>query len=325
VDFMAGSCYGISEAACESARFQNAGPGTMPMDPQRQCFVKCIHSLRVSTHFGRKPLHICFYLHSRHRPTGTTMDYTLKAEGDFKFIEEGEGKPLVLLHGLFGALSNFRDVVEHFSKTHKVVIPMLPLYSMPVLTTGVKSIAHFLHEFIQYKRFEKVNLLGNSLGGHVALIYAREHPTNVKSLILTASSGLYENAFGSSFPRREDKEFIRQKVAVTFFDPKHATDELVDECFEVVNDRNRVLRILALAKSAIRHNMAKDLPAMSMPSCLIWGKNDTITPPDVAEEFHALLPNSTLYWIDKCGHAPMMEHPQEFNTLLGNWMKEHHL
>lgn len=250
------------------------------------------------------------------------MDYQLKEENGFKFIEEGEGQPLILLHGLFGALSNFREVISHFSPRYKVIIPMLPLYSMPVLSTGVKSLAHFLRDFIQYKKFDKVNLLGNSLGGHVALVFTKEHPEKVGALILTASSGLYENAFGSSFPRREDKEFIRKKVAVTFFDPKHATDELVDECFEIVNDRNRVLRILALAKSAIRHNMAKDLANMRMPACLIWGKNDTITPPEVAEEFHQLLPNSTLYWIDECGHAPMMEHPETFNHLLDAWLKE---
>ena len=253
------------------------------------------------------------------------MDYEIKEEGQFRYIEHGEGKPLILLHGLFGALSNFRDVVDFFSTRYKVVIPMLPLYSMPLLTTGVKSIAGFLHEFVEYKKWNKVNLLGNSLGGHVALIYTREHQDRVESLILTASSGLYENAFGSSFPRREDKEFIRQKVAVTFYDPKHATDELVNECFEVVNDRNRVLRILALAKSAIRHNMAKDIPAMNIPTCLIWGKNDTITPPDVAEEFHQLFPQSNLYWIDQCGHAPMMEHPSEFNGILDKWMREHNI
>lgn len=253
------------------------------------------------------------------------MDYEIKEEGQFRYIEHGEGKPLILLHGLFGALSNFRDVVDFFSTRYKVVIPMLPLYSMPLLTTGVKSIAGFLHEFVEYKKWSKVNLLGNSLGGHVALIYTREHQDRVESLILTASSGLYENAFGSSFPRREDKEFIRQKVAVTFYDPKHATDELVNECFEVVNDRNRVLRILALAKSAIRHNMAKDIPSMNIPTCLIWGKNDTITPPDVAEEFHQLFPQSNLFWIDQCGHAPMMEHPSEFNGILDKWMREHNI
>ncbi|MFT4779913.1 MAG: pimeloyl-ACP methyl ester carboxylesterase [Flavobacteriales bacterium] len=250
------------------------------------------------------------------------MTEEVKEEGKFRYIEKGEGKTLILLHGLFGALSNFKDVIDHFSPNYRVVIPMLPLYDLPVLDTNAKRLAKFLHEFIEHKGFEEVYLLGNSLGGHIALIYTRNHPEHVKALILTASSGLYENAFGSSFPRREDKEFIRNKIGLTFYDPKHATDELVDECFEVVNDRGRVLRILAIAKSAIRHNMAKDLPNMTMPSCLIWGKNDTITPPEVANEFQTGLPDASLYWIDKCGHAPMMEHPEEFNSILTNWLNE---
>ncbi|NNE56055.1 MAG: alpha/beta hydrolase [Flavobacteriales bacterium] len=253
------------------------------------------------------------------------MEELIKQEGKFRYIEEGEGSPLILLHGLFGALSNFREVLDHFSKDYKVVIPMLPLYEMPLLETGAKSLAKYLKKFIAVKQFEKVNLLGNSLGGHVALIFTRDNPDIVNSLILTASSGLYENAFGSSFPRREDKEFIRNKVALTFYDPDHATDELVDECYAIVNDRNRVLRILAIAKSAIRHNMANDLPNMTMPACLIWGRNDTITPPEVAEEFHEKLPDSDLYWIDKCGHAPMMEHPQEFNRILSEWLEKRNI
>lgn len=253
------------------------------------------------------------------------MTENFREEGGFRYLQKGEGQPLILLHGLFGALSNFKEVVDHFSQRYQVVIPMLPLYDLPVLETSAKSIAKFLDKFIRFKRYDGVYLLGNSLGGHVALIYTRKHPEQVKALILTASSGLYENAFGSSFPRREDKEFIRNKVALTFYDPKHASDELVDECFEIVNDRNRVIRILAIAKSAIRHNMAKDLPNMQMPACLIWGKNDTITPPEVAEEFNEKLPDANLYWIDKCGHAPMMEHPEEFNTILDAWFKERNL
>lgn len=260
---------------------------------------------------------ICLFL-----PQLKPMKENLRHEGKYSYIEQGEGPVLILLHGLFGALSNFTEVVEHFSPRYKVVIPMLPLYDLPIIDTSAKRLAKFLDGFIKYKGFEEVYLLGNSLGGHVALIYTRDHADTVKALILTASSGLYENAFGSSFPRREDKEFIRNKVALTFYDPKHATDELVNECFEIVNDRNRVIRILAIAKSAIRHNMAKDLPNMRMPVCLIWGRNDTITPPEVAEEFRAKLPDSELFWIDQCGHAPMMEHPQTFNQLLEDWLKK---
>ncbi|HCY45115.1 MAG TPA: alpha/beta hydrolase [Flavobacteriales bacterium] len=253
------------------------------------------------------------------------MDYELKEDGKFKYLEEGSGPNLVLLHGLFGALSNYEHVIEHFNDRYTVIIPMLPLYELPIINTNVKNLAKFLKEFLLFKGIDKVNLLGNSLGGHIALVFTEANPEKVSSLILTASSGLYENAFGNSFPRREDKEFIRKKVAVTFYDPKHANDELVDECFAMVNDRNKVIRVLAIAKSAIRHNMGKDIQHMKMPVCLIWGKDDTITPPEVAEEFHEKMENSSLYWIDKCGHAPMMERPKEFNEHLDGWMKENEI
>lgn len=248
------------------------------------------------------------------------MDRSLKEEGEFRYLEAGEGEPLLLLHGLFGALSNFEHLFAHFTPRYRVMVPMLPLYTLPMLSTNVDQLARFLERFIAHKGFTRVNLIGNSLGGHVALVYSSRHPERVRTLVLTGSSGLYENAFGGGFPRREDKEFIRKKVAVTFFDPKHATDELVDECFETVNDKAKLIRILSLAKSAIRHNMAKELPGLKMPVLLIWGRQDTITPPHVAEEFHTLIPHSELHWIDECGHAAMMERPEKFNSILEDWL-----
>lgn len=247
------------------------------------------------------------------------MNIELKREGEFEYVEEGQGPVLMLLHGLFGALSNFKDVIDHFGKTHTVVIPLMPIYTLPIINTNVKNLAKYIENFIDYKGYPKVTLLGNSLGGHVGLIYTSSHPDKVEHLILTGSSGLYENAFGSSYPRKNDINYIRQRVEQTFYDPKVANDELVAEVFDLVNDRGKALRSISLAKSAIRHNMAGELPHMHLPVCLIWGRNDTITPPEVAEEFHQSLPNSELYWIDKCGHAPMMEHPEEFNKILDNW------
>ena len=247
------------------------------------------------------------------------MESTVLESGKYKYLDEGTGEPLVILHGLFGALSNFESVREYFSKRFRVLTPMLPIYDLPLRKTSAKEIAKHIKDFVDELNLEKVHLLGNSLGGHVALIFTKNHLDRVASMTLTASSGLYENAFGNSFPRREDKDYIRNKVSVTFFDPKHATDELVEECFEAVNDRNKILRILSIAKSAIRHNMESDLPDMSIPSCIIWGKNDIVTPPDVGELFHEKLPDSDLFWIDECGHAPMMEHPEEFNKILASW------
>lgn len=248
------------------------------------------------------------------------MEFVIKEENGFKYIDEGEGEVLILLHGLMGALSNWNDVVEEFKKDYRVIIPLLPLYDLPLLTTGVKTLAKFVHKFVKYKKFQNVTLLGNSLGGHVALIYTLNHPEEIKALVLTGSSGLYENAFGGSFPRRESYDFIKEKVELTFYDPATATKELVDEVYQLVNDRGKVIRILAMAKSAIRHNMSKDISKITVPVCLIWGKDDKITPPDVANEFHSLLPNSELNWVDHCGHAPMMEQPAEFNAYLRKFL-----
>jgi 2-hydroxy-6-oxonona-2,4-dienedioate hydrolase len=247
------------------------------------------------------------------------MDAEIIELGEFRYVEEGVGEPLVILHGLFGALSNFSEARKHFSKKFRVLTPMLPIYELPLRKTSAKSIAEFIKGFVDALNLDKVHLVGNSLGGHVGLIFTKNHLDRVASLTLTASSGLYENAFGNSFPRREDKEYIRNKIAITFFDPSWATDELVEECFEAVNDRNKILRILSIAKSAIRHNMEEDLPNMNVPVCLIWGKNDIVTPPDVAETFLRGFPDADLFWIDECGHAPMMEHPVEFNRILDEW------
>jgi pimeloyl-ACP methyl ester carboxylesterase len=248
------------------------------------------------------------------------MKYEVIEDNGFKYIEAGEGETLVLLHGLMGELSNWERTIDYFKENYRVLVPILPIYELPILTLGVKSLSKHLHRFLKHKGLEQTVLVGNSLGGHVGLVFTAAHQEHVKALVLTGSSGLYENAFGGSFPRRESYDYIREKVEFTFYDPATATKELVDEVFKTVNDRSRVIRILALAKSAIRHNMAKELSKITIPVSLIWGRQDKVTPPDVAEEFYELLPNSELNWVDKCGHAPMMEQPDVFNEFLNTFL-----
>ena len=251
------------------------------------------------------------------------LEKEIITESNFRYIESGEGQPVVILHGLMGGLSNFAGVLNYFpDKGFKIVVPELPVYDLPLSDTTVKSLANFLNEFLIFKELNEVILLGNSLGGHIALLFSKFHPKKVKGLIITGSSGLYENAMGDGYPKRGDYDYIKTKSEEVFYDSKVATKEIVDEVFETVNDRNKLVKTLAIAKSAIRHNMAKDLPKMKTPTAIIWGAQDTVTPPNVAEEFHLLLPNSNLYWIDKCGHAPMMEHPHEFNRIMHSWIEK---
>ncbi|MEX6690740.1 alpha/beta hydrolase [Danxiaibacter flavus] len=250
------------------------------------------------------------------------MNYEIKQQDKFRYIEEGEGEPLVLLHGLFGALSNFKDLVDHFRHQYKVVVPMLPLFDLDIFHTTVGGLEKYVQKFIEMRDYRDINLLGNSLGGHVALVHILKHPERIKSLILTGSSGLFENGMGDSYPKRGDYEYIRKKVEVTFHDPAMATKDLVDEVFEITNNRLKVIKIISLAKSAIRNNLGEELSQIKQPTLLIWGNNDTVTPPFVAKEFNKLIPHSELYFIDNCGHAPMMEVPGEFNHILDQFLRK---
>jgi len=250
------------------------------------------------------------------------MQYEIKQEEKFRFIEEGQGEPLLLLHGLFGSLSNYDGQIEYFRKNYKVIVPLLPLLELDLLHTSVGGLEKYLHKFVELKDYKNINLLGNSLGGHVALMYILKHPERIRSLTLTGSSGLFENGMGDTYPKRGDYEYIRKKTELTFYDPKMASKELVDELYEMVNVRIKAIKIIALAKSAIRNNLGDEVSQILQPTLLIWGNNDTITPPFVGKEFHRLIPNSELYFIDKCGHAPMMETPEEFNAILLKFLRK---
>lgn len=263
---------------------------------------------------------ICIFAHAE---SVKSMIFKTKKEKKFAFIEAGEGDPIILLHGLMGGLSNFQETVSYFAdRGYKVFVPVLPIYDLPVLNTNLTTIAKHVAKFIEEKVGSAAVVVGNSMGGHVGLILTLARPELVSRLVLTGSSGLYERTFGDSFPRKSDKEYIRKKTEEVFYDPVVATDALVEEVFAVVNDRMKGIKTVMLARSAIKHNMLNDLPKITTPVCLIWGRQDSVTPPEVAIDMHKSLPNSDLYWIEHCGHAAMMEKPQEFNDILYSWLQE---
>ena len=248
----------------------------------------------------------------------------VKEEGKFKWLEEGKGEqPIILLHGLMGGVENFGEMVDFISEEYKVYGLDLKLFEgRTILKVSVKALSDYLYEFMSLLGLESAVLIGNSMGGHIGLIFTKDHPEKVDALILTGSSGLFEESMGSSFPRRKNKDYIREKTEEVFYDPKVATDELVDRVFEIANNRISILKLIGYAKSAIRHNMANDIPKITKPTCLIWGAEDKVTPPHVAEEFHKLLPNSELNWVPLCGHAAMWEHPEAFSKIVLRFLKD---
>lgn len=236
------------------------------------------------------------------------------------YLVFGKGEPIVLLYGLMGSVRNFRYLIDFLQKDYKVIVPIFPFYTAGI-NVSIHTLTDFVHSVVTELHLSKIHLVGNSMGGHIALLYTLSHPDLVASLVLSGSSGLYENSIGDTFPRRKDYAYIHEKTAATFYDPAVADKELVDEIYALVNSR-KVLQILALAKSTIRNNLQHELRRIQVPVCLIWGKQDIVTPPQVAEQFLAGLPNAILHWIDQCGHVPMLERPDVFNELLSQFLQE---
>lgn len=251
------------------------------------------------------------------------MDYKIRNVKGFRYIDEGEGEVLLLLHGLFGALSNFKAIIDEFSTRYRVVVPILPLFELEVVNSTIDGLMEYVESFIEYKELHKLNLLGNSLGGHISLLYTLKNQGKVNSLILTGSSGLFENSIGDSYPKKGDYEFVKAKTEYTFYHPETATKELIDEVYEIVNNREKAIRVLYIARSAIRHNVRDSLHTIVLPVKLIWGREDKITPLFAGEEFERILPNAELTILEECGHAPMMEYPQIFNQILDSFLSKH--
>ncbi|RMF51659.1 MAG: alpha/beta fold hydrolase [Bacteroidetes bacterium] len=241
----------------------------------------------------------------------------------YRFARAGrsEGPPVVLVHGLFGALSNWDASLGALADTYALYVPLLPIYEKSSVEPTLAGLTEYLVQFYRQEGLPPAVWMGNSLGGHLALLVARTAPQAVKGLVLTGSSGLFEEGMGSTFPRRSSYEYVAERVRYTFYDPRHATPALIEEVFTLVNDNYKALRILKIAREAQRDFVGPWLPQISAPTCLIWGLNDTITPVRVAYAFYHLLPNAELHFIDHCGHAPMMEQPERFYGLLAPFLQ----
>lgn len=252
--------------------------------------------------------------------------FPLREHTGYRYLDEGpttDVPPVVLLHGMLGGVENWTETIHALRGAHyRVLAPLLPVYELPMQQSNVQGLVDHVEGFLDTLGLAPVVLVGNSLGGQVALIETLQHPARVCALVLSGSSGIYEVETGTETLRRRDREFIRQRAALTFYDPAHVTDQLVEDAYALVNDRGAALRLIRMARSAQKETITEQLARIPVPTQLIWGHDDRITPPDVAEQFRDGIPDAELHYVPECGHAPMIEHPQDFNRLLLGFLRK---
>jgi pimeloyl-ACP methyl ester carboxylesterase len=247
------------------------------------------------------------------------------AASRFRYLERGEGEAVVLLHGLFGCPENWNDVIDSLSGEFRVLALQFPIDYQPKRSLyslcTVPQLTEYVREFLDYAGIDRAILAGNSLGGQVAIDFCIKHPARVERLIITGSAGLFERSLsGGSIPK-VCREFVREKASEIFYDPKHVTEDLVEEIFEMLGDRNFLRFLLRIAKSTRDYNVKDELDKIKIPTLIVWGKNDKITPPTVAYEFEEHLENARLVFLDRCGHTPPIERPIQFSEIARDFLE----
>ncbi|MCU0959683.1 MAG: alpha/beta fold hydrolase [Pirellulaceae bacterium] len=241
----------------------------------------------------------------------------------YDFVGTGQ-VAVVLLHGLFGSPRNWHSIMETLAPHFRFFAPQLPVDPhedrQPAAFQSLSQLTDYVEQFVDSLALTRVVLCGNSLGGQTALDFCLRHPDRVSALVLTGSAGLYERNVTGGRRVRYCRETIREQASQIFHDPVHVTEELVEDMYRVLGSRQYRRFLLRVSKATRDRRMDEELAAVDTPTLIIWGRDDRITPPFVAEQFRSKLPRAELRFIEHCGHAPPIEQPAEFARLLWGFL-----
>lgn len=242
-------------------------------------------------------------------------------EPEFRWLERGEGEPVLLLHGLMGRMDHWDTPLELLADVCWAIAPSLPIFDPKLRETSIGELARWVTRLMDALGIPRAVVGGNSLGGHVALAMGLDHPDRVSGLILTGSSGLFERGVTRGVPHRPTAEYVRLKMEEVFYDARLVTPEWVESVRDTVNEPASALRVLRFARAAKRHNVEERLPEIRVPTLVLWGREDRITPPAAAERFCALIPDAELVYLRECGHTPMLEQPAAWSGVVRGWLQ----
>lgn len=224
--------------------------------------------------------------------------------------------PVVFLHGLVGLNDHWESVVSKVRDQLRCILFELPLLQLRGDDCCIEGVTRLTEQFLAERIGRPSIIVGNSFGGHVSLRVALNRPELVGALVLAGSSGILEKTLVSDLQIRPTKTWLKRKIGELFYDQANMSEADVDRAFAELSERGGARAMVRLSRSARRDEMRDRIGRISAPTLIIWGKQDVVTPPVAAEGFAKLIHGSRLEWLDQCGHAPMIEKPDEFARLL---------
>ncbi len=230
-----------------------------------------------------------------------------------RFTRVGKGRRVVFLHGMLALNSHWKPLLEHISDQWQASMLELPLLDLRGDDCSMDGVTHLTHQFLDRYASEPAVFLGSSFGGHVALRIALERPEIVRGLVLAGAAGVSEKPISGDVSLHPTREWVRERIGAMFYDKeRHITEPELDRAFRDLSERDRARAIVRLTRSSRKEYMGEQIHRIKAPTLVAWGKQDVITPPEAAIEFASRMPDARLVWFDKCSHAPMVEHPEQF-------------
>ena len=237
-----------------------------------------------------------------------------------RWLERGQGEPVILLHGLMGRMDHWETALEELAPVCRPIALGLPIFDVRLAEPSIGELVRHVVRFLDALEIPSAVVGGNSLGGHVAIEMAIAHPERVSGLVLTGSSGLFERSFTRGVPHRPTPEYVRAQMEQVVHDPALVTAAWVESIHEMLTTRHSASRVVRFARAARRHSVESQLGQVRAATLLVWGREDVITPPAVAERFHRLILDSELRFLACCGHAPMLERPVDWSHIAATWL-----
>ncbi|MFG0251811.1 MAG: alpha/beta fold hydrolase [Phycisphaerales bacterium JB038] len=229
-----------------------------------------------------------------------------------RIVEAGEGPTCVFLPGLLGVVAHYEETLALLQQRARCLVFDPNLLELPREFCNLDAVTKAINEVISREELGPATLIGNSFGGHVALLTALERPELVRGLVLAGSSGLAERTYEKDVQHRPSKPWLRRKIGEIFSDPDYNVEEFVEHAYRELTNPRKALAMVKLGRSTKQRHLGHLLPKITAPTLVLWGEDDEITNGEAARQFTRLIPDSRLKWIPDCGHAPMLERPAAF-------------